>query len=140
MKHVVFTDKNKDELTNIALGMQTMVIRATQSRRIPHSRVFKGETLYFTKKGSNKVNYTAEVKEVYNYNKLLNSEIDNIINKNKNKLMIEDKELEKYKKKCICLIEFENVKSIDTININPQASLVDWIILNDIEDIEQKSV
>lgn len=136
MEHVVFTDKKKDELTNIALGMQTMVIRCAQSRRIPHSRVFKGETLYFTQKDSNEICYIAEVKEVYNYNRLLNSEIDSILKNNQKKLQIDDKELEKLKKKCICLIEFENVKSISAIKIKPQASLVDWIILENIDVIK----
>lgn len=138
MEHIVYTDKHKDELENIVSGKQTMIIRSNQSRRVPHSRVFKGETLYFTKKGSNEIKYTAEVKEVYNYNKVLNSQIDDIILKNKEQLMLEDNELDKYKKKCICIIEFENVKAVDKINIYPQASLVDWIILNDINDITQK--
>lgn len=132
MEHIVFTDKHKDELTNIALGMQTMVIRSTQSRRIPHSRVFKGEVLYFAKKGDNEILYQGEVKEVYNYNKLMGSEVDSILKANQKKLLLDDEELNKHKKKCICIVEFENVKSIDPIKIKPQSTLVDWIILDDI--------
>ena len=112
MEHVVYCDIKNNELDKIINKEKTMLIRANQSRRIPHSRVFKGEKLYFTNKNSNVINYEAEVKEVYNYNKLFNHEIDKII---------------------------ENLKKCDEIKINPQASLVDWIILNDIEDIKQKN-
>ena len=115
-----------------------MIIRATQTRRIPHSRVFKGEKLYFTVKDSNVIEYIAEVKEVYNYSQLFKQETNKILMKFKDLLNIPFDSLEKYQKKCLCLIEFENFKSCDKIQIRPQASLVDWIILNDINDIVQK--
>ena len=139
MEHVVYCDSKNNEVDKIINKEKTMLIRANQSRRIPHSRVFKGEKLYFTNKNSNVINYEAEVKEVYNYNKLFNHEIDKIINNYNEKLCLDDKEKEKNHKKCLCLVEFENLKKCDEIKINPQASLVDWIILNDIEDIKQKN-
>ena len=88
MEHVVYCDSKNNELDKIINKEKTMLIRANQSRRIPHSRVFKGEKLYFTNKNSNVINYEAEVKEVYNYNKLFNHEIDKIINNYNEKLYI----------------------------------------------------
>ncbi len=139
MEHVVFCDKKNGELENIINGKQTMIIRATQSRRIPHSRVFKGENLYFLNKNSNEIKYKAEVKEVFNYNKLFDREIRDILNKNYLKLCLSEKNLEKYHKKCICLVEFFNLEEIVPIKIKPQAPLVDWIILQNINDIENSS-
>lgn len=138
MEHVVYCDRKEKELDKIINSKQSMIIRATQTRRIPHSRVFKGEKLYFTVKDSNVIEYIAEVKEVYNYSQLFKQETNKILMKFKDLLNIPFDSLEKYQKKCLCLIEFENFKSCDQIQIRPQASLVDWIILNDINDIVQK--
>ena len=39
-------------LAKILDGSKTMIIRGAAGRKIPHSRVFKDETLYFMEKGS----------------------------------------------------------------------------------------
>lgn len=138
MKHVVYCDKNEQVLEKIIKGSKTMIIRSGESRKIPHSRVFKGEKLYFCEKGSNLINYEAEVKEVYNYSKLLASDIKKILKQYHNKLDLTINQEEKHHKKCMCLIEFTNLKKIDLIKIRPQAPLIDWIILKDINDIRKR--
>ena len=56
MVHLVYCDntgkKGEKVLDKIINGTKTMVVRGAAGRKIPHSRVFPGETLYFMEKGS----------------------------------------------------------------------------------------
>ena len=138
MEHIVYFSNKDDELNNIINGIQTIILRAGESRKIPHSRVFKGDTLFFASKKDNVIEYKAEVKEVHNYNKLYNGEIKKTIDLFKGKLCYDDNKLEQLNKKCLCFIEFENITKIDKINIKPQAPMIDWIITEDINCIIKK--
>ncbi len=45
MVHLVYCDNVAKELSKILAGQKTMIIRGASGRKIPHSRVFKDETL-----------------------------------------------------------------------------------------------
>jgi len=51
MEHLVYCDnagkKGEKVLDKIIAGTKTMVVRGAAGRKIPHSRVFEGETLFF---------------------------------------------------------------------------------------------
>ena len=55
MVHLVYCDnagkKGEKVLDKILAGTKTMVVRGAAGRKIPHSRVFEGERLYFMEKG-----------------------------------------------------------------------------------------
>ena len=74
MVHLVYCDnagkKGEKVLDKILAGTKTMVVRGAAGRKIPHSRVFAGERLYFMEKGSALITATAIVKEVQNFVKL----------------------------------------------------------------------
>lgn len=76
MVHLVYCDDKEKVLEKILEGSKTMIIRAAAGRKIPHSRVFEGEQLYFMKKGTGKITATAMVKSVQNYVKLTEDEIN----------------------------------------------------------------
>ena len=56
MVHLVYCDnagkKGEKVLDKILAGTKTMIVRGAAGRKIPHSRVFAGEHLYFMEKGS----------------------------------------------------------------------------------------
>ena len=54
MVHLVYCDNKEKVLEKILDGSKTMVVRGAAGRKIPHSRVFDDEILYFMKKGSKK--------------------------------------------------------------------------------------
>ena len=112
-----------------------MVVRGAAGRKIPHSRVFEGERLYFIEKGSASITATAIVKSVQNYVKLSEEEITRILSENSGKLNLSDKQMVRWHKKCLCLVEFENVEEIAPIAFEHQSNMDDWIILNRIEDV-----
>lgn len=139
MVHLVYCDnagkKGVRVLDKIIAGTKTMVVRGAAGRKIPHSRVFEGERLYFIEKGSASITATAIVKSVQNYVKLSEEEITRTLSENSGKLNLTDKQMVRWHKKCLCLVEFENVEEITPIAFEHQSNMDDWIILNRIEDV-----
>ena len=112
-----------------------MIVRGAAGRKIPHSRVFEGDRLYFIEKGSTEVTTTAIVKEVQNFVKLSDEEITKTLADNQSKLNLSDKQKVRWHKKCLCLVEFENVKEISPLAFEHQGNMDDWLILEKIEDV-----
>lgn len=135
MVHLVYCDNKSKELEKIINGTKTMIIRGSAGRKIPHSRVFKGETLYFMEKGTKKITAKSFVTNVENYVKLTDDEITDIINKNNNKLQLTDIQKERWHKKCLCLVEFNSIEEIKELDFDHQGNMDDWLIIEKIEDV-----
>lgn len=139
MVHLVYCDnagkKGERVLDKILAGTKTMIVRGAAGRKIPHSRVFEGERLYFIEKGSSEITTTAIVKEVKNFVKLSEEEITKTLADNQDKLNLSDKQKVRWHKKCLCLVEFEHVKKISPLAFEHQGNMDDWLILEKIEDV-----
>lgn len=139
MVHLVYCDnagkKGEKVLDKILAGTKTMVVRGAAGRKIPHSRVFDGETLYFMEKGTGKITAKADVKNVANYVKLSEDEITKVLEENQSKLNLSEKQKTRWHKKCLCLVEFENVQEIAPLEFDHQGNMDDWLILEKIEDV-----
>ncbi|HBF4283427.1 hypothetical protein [Clostridioides difficile] len=139
MVHLVYCDnsgkKGEKVLDKILAGTKTMVIRGAAGRKIPHSRVFEDELLYFMEKGTAKISAKATVKKVENYVKLTEDEISKILNENQPKLNLSEKQKVRWNKKCLCLVEFENVEEITPLDFDHQGNMDDWLIVEKIEDV-----
>ena len=95
MVHLVYCDNKEKVLEKILDGSKTMIVRGAAGRKIPYSRVFEDEILYFMKKGSKKISATARVKNVQNFVKLTDEEIKETLEKNQDKLMLSEKQKER---------------------------------------------
>lgn len=135
MVHLVYCDDKEEVLEKILSGEKTMIVRGAAGRKIPHSRVFEDETLYFMKKGTGKISAMATVNLVQNFVKLTDSEISETLNNNQNKLALSDKQKIRWHKKCLCLVEFCNVKEITPLDFDHQKNMDDWLIIKKIEDV-----
>lgn len=139
MVHLVYCDnagkKGEKVLDKILAGTKTMIVRGAAGRKIPHSRVFEGEYLYFIEKGSTEIRITAIVKKVQNFVKLSDEESTKTLADNQSKLNLSDKQKIRWHKKCLCLVEFKNVKEIDPLSFEHQGNMDDWLILEKIEDV-----
>ena len=139
MVHLVYCDntgkKGERVLDKILNGTKTMVVRGAAGRKIPHSRVFADETLYFMEKGSLKITASAKVKDVKNYVKLSDEEITAVLEENQPKLNLSEKQKTRWHKKCLCLVEFENVPAIEPMDFDHQGNMDDWLIIENIEDV-----
>lgn len=139
MVHLVYCDntgkKGEKVLDKILQGTKTMVVRGAAGRKIPHSRVLAGEELYFMEKGSGKITVKAKVRDVKNYVKLSDDEITDILEENQGMLNLSDKQKERWHKKCLCLVEFEQVEEIAALDFDHQGNMDDWLIVEKIEDV-----
>ena len=135
MVHVVYCDNKENELEKILNGRKTMVVRGAAGRKIPHSRVFKDELLYLMKKGSAQITAKARIVDVQNYVKLSEEEIDEVLTKNQEKLQLSEKQIQRWHKKCLCLVEFSDLQEITPLPFDHQGNMDDWLIVDKIEDV-----
>ena len=139
MVHLVYCDntgkKGEKVLDKILSGRKTMIIRAAAGRKIPHSRVFADETLYFLEKGNGKITAKATVVSVENLVKLSEEEINITLDKYQDRLNLTEKQKERWHKKCMCLVEFTDVKEIEPLEFDHQSNMDDWLIIEKIEDV-----
>ncbi|MBO5056678.1 MAG: hypothetical protein J6C64_10065 [Lachnospiraceae bacterium] len=139
MVHLVYCDnagkKGEKDLDKILAGSKTMVVRGAAGRKIPHSRVFAGEMLYFMEKGTARITARAVVKNVENFVKLTDGEISAVLADNQGKLNLTEKQKQRWHKKCLCLVEFENVQEIPALSFDHQGNMDDWLMIEKIEDV-----
>ena len=140
MVHLVYCDNagksGERVLDKILRGTKTMVVRGAAGRKIPHSRVFAGETLYFMEKETAAIATTATVKSVQNFVKLAEDEITDTLATNQETLNLTPKQQERWHKKCLCLVEFSDVKPIaPPLTFDHQGNMDDWLIIEKIEDV-----
>ncbi len=111
-----------------------MNVRGAAGRKIPHSRVFDGELLYFMEKGTAQISAKAVVKSVQNHVKLSEDEI--VEKLSDSRLALTDKQKVRWHKKCLCLVEFEQVEEITpAFSFDHQGNMDDWLIIEKIEDV-----
>lgn len=140
MDHLVYCDNagksGERVLDKILNSQKTMVVRGAAGRKIPHSRVFEGEKLYFMEKGTAQISATAIVKNVQNLVKLSDEQITETLDDNQEKLALTAKQQERWHKKCLCLVEFTDVKAIaPPLAFDHQGNMDDWLIIEKIEDV-----
>ena len=139
MTHLVYCDnmgkKGERPIDKILAGIKTMVVRGAAGRKIPHSRVFEGEELYFMEKGTAQISAKAKVKGVQNFVKLTDTEIDDVLSSNQSKLDLSDKQIVRWHKKCLYLVEFDCVEKIVPLEFEHQGNMDDWLIIDKIEDV-----
>lgn len=140
MVHLVYCDntgkKGEHVLDKILSGTRTMMVRGAAGRKIPHSRVFEGETVCFMEKATARISAFATVKSVQNFVKLTEAEIIKTLNDNQDKLNLTEKQQERWHKKCLCLVEFDGVQKIEPpLAFDHQGNMDDWLIIDKIEDV-----
>lgn len=139
MVHLVYCDntgkKGEKVLDKIISGRKTMIVRGAAGRKIPHSRVFENEELYFMEKGSAAITAKAKVRNVDNYVKLSDEEISKVLEDNQGQLCLTDRQKARWHKKCLCLVAFYDVEPITPLAFEHQGNMDDWLILDKIEDV-----
>ena len=141
MEHLVYCDKKAKVWEKLLSGQKTLIVRGAAGRKLPHSRVFKGEKLYFIENdGSGLITGTGVVKNVDNLVKLTDEESRSIISERQNELQLTEEQIKRWAgKKCLCLIEVENVAEISPLKYDRQKNMDDWITVEDIRTILEGS-
>lgn len=135
MEHLVYCDDKANVLEKICKGEKRMVVRGAAGRKIPHSRVFAGETLYFMKKGSKKISAKAVVTDVENFVKLTDEEIDEKLAERQELLQLTAAQIKRWHKKCLCFVTFDQVEEMEPMDFDHQGNMDDWLIVEQIADV-----
>ncbi|HBA38041.1 MAG TPA: hypothetical protein DCY94_04910 [Firmicutes bacterium] len=135
MIHIVYCDDKSKELKKILDGKKTMLLRGADSRKVPHSRVFLDDELYFIEKGTNFITAKALVSNVENYVKLSDADITKTIEANDDKLLLSPEQIKKWHKRCLCLVSFREIEAIEPIEFENKRMMEDWLIFEDIVSI-----
>jgi len=75
------------------------------------------------------------VKKAENFVKLTEEQINEVLQDNQSKLNLSKRQQDRWHKKCICLVEFTDVKEIEPLDFDHQGNMDDWLILDKIEDV-----
>jgi hypothetical protein len=87
------------------------------------------------KKGTGLISAIATVFTVQNYVKLTEEEITKTLQDNQSKLNLSEKQMTRWHKKCLCLVEFKDVKEITPLEFDHQGNMDDWLIIEKIENV-----
>lgn len=141
MEHLVYCDAKAKVLEKILNGAKTMIIRGAAGRKLPHSRVFEGETLYFIENNcSGLIKAKATVKSVFNSEKMKEDESKEVVARNQDKLNLTDAQIKRWAgKKVLCLIEIKDIQKIEPLTLARQRNMDDWITVENISTILEGS-
>ncbi|MFA5480371.1 MAG: ASCH domain-containing protein [Candidatus Muiribacteriota bacterium] len=143
MDHVVYTDFKAKELDDLISGKKTAVLRGAAGRKLPHGRVNAGDILYFIQNnGEGLIQAKAEVKEVFNSDKMTKEESEDLIQKNMDILQLKNTQLKRWSgKRYLVIIKIKNVVKIPSFSIDKSdfSNMDDWLIVEDIKKVKISS-
>jgi uncharacterized protein YqfB (UPF0267 family) len=137
MEHLVYCDAKAKVLEKILNGTKTMIIRGSSGKKLPHGRVFEGDTLYLIESNDiMKIKATATVKSVFNSEKMTEDESKAVVAKNQDKLNLTDAQINRWAGKTIlCLIEIKDVQPIKPLTLTRKRKMEDWIRVENISTV-----
>lgn len=140
MDHLAYCDKKAKELDKIFEGSKTMLIRGAAGRKLPHGKVFSGETIYLIENdGKGLIVAKGKISNVFNSEKLTEEESRSLIMENMDKLQLTNSQLARWVgKRYLCLVEIFDVKKIDPFSYERAGNMDDWIIVNSIDEIKKE--
>ncbi|WP_055667527.1 hypothetical protein [Desnuesiella massiliensis] len=141
MEHLVYCDAKAKVLNKILNGTKTMIIRGAAGRKLPHGRVFEGESLYFIENnGDGLIKAKAVVKSVFNSEKMTEDESKEVVAKNQDKLNLTEAQIKRWAgKKVLCLIEIKDAEAIEPLKFSRQNNMDDWITVESISTVLEGS-
>ena len=136
MDHIVYLDYKAKELENLQTGKKSMIIRGATGRKLPYGRVNEGDVLYFAEnKGDGLIKPKAEVKSVYESEKLSKEESERIVAENQNKLQLNKALIKRFAgKRYLVLIEVTGFEMFEPVSFNRYrfVNMDDWLLVEDI--------
>jgi hypothetical protein len=137
MDHVVYVNAKTKELEKLLEGKKTIIIRGASGRKLPHGRVSKGDTLYFTRNNAEGVvSARAVVCSVFSSEKLSEDESRSLVDDNQDKLQLEPSELQRWAgKRFLVLINIEEVREVTPFQVDKSefGNMDDWLPVENID-------
>lgn len=142
MDHVVYLDAKEKEWAKLLSGEKTMIIRGAAGRKLPHGRVNAADVLWFIENsGVGLIRGYAEVKSVYNSEKLTPEESEKLISDRQDKLKLSINQFKRWAgKRFLVFIETDTPKKVEPFYIDRSeyGNMDDWLPVGDIEKVKRK--
>lgn len=139
MDHVVYVDAKSQELEKLLDGSKTKIIRGATGRKLPYGRVNKQDVMFFIRNnGEGKVLAKAEVKSVFNSEKMDKETSVDLVKSNQTQLQLDSKAFKKWAgKRYVVLIEIAKAKEITPFAIDKKSygNMDDWLPVKDIATV-----
>jgi hypothetical protein len=136
MDHVIYLDANAKELDLLLSTKKTMIIWGATGRKMPYGRVNQGDILYFINNNAEGIILAkANVKSVFNSDKMTESESAQLINNHQEKLQLTKKQYERWAgKRYLVLIEISGVEKVEPFRIDKSnyGNMDDWLPVEEI--------
>ncbi len=141
MEHLVYCDTKAKVLEKLLEGSKTMIIRGAAGRKLPHGRVFEGETLYFIQNnGDGLIKAKGTVSSVFNSEKMTEDVSKALVQKNQDALNLSPAQIERWAgKKVLCLITVKDVKTIEPLHFDRKQNMDDWLVVETIDHVLEGS-
>lgn len=139
-EHLVYLDKEGQELSKLLNKEKTMIIRGAAGKKSPlGGRAKEGEVIYFVEKGGDMVvSHRGVISKVIEKYKMNVVESTTFILSHSEALNLSKKQKERWLgKKCIGLYEISEIEAIEPFVYNREKNMDDWIITDDINDIRK---
>lgn len=140
MDHIVYLDAKAKEIQKLLSAEKKMVIRGAAGRKMPYGKVEAGDVLYFMNNNAEgMVKAKAQVKDVFNSEKMTNEESSALVEINQDKLRLTDRQFKRWAgKRYIVLIEVEDVIQVEPFSIDKSSygNMDDWLPVGDIESVK----
>lgn len=141
MDHVVYLDAKANEYDKLIEGTKTMIIRGAAGRKMPYGRVNEGDILFFiNNNGEGKVKAKANVKQVFNSEKMTKEESIELVENNSDKLNLTDKQYKRWAgKRYLVLIHVEDIEDLEPFEIDKSdyGNMDDWLPVENIESVKK---
>ncbi|MDY0257871.1 hypothetical protein [Gudongella oleilytica] len=137
MEHIAYCESKANELDNLVNGYKSMLIRGAAGRKLPHGRVAIGDIVYLINNDSTgKILAKGIVNFVYHSEKLTRDESERIIDENMHRLKLTTDQRKRWiGKRFLCLVEIENVVTVEPFSYVREKNMDDWIIVEKVQDI-----
>jgi hypothetical protein len=140
MDHIVYLDAKANEMQKLLNAEKKMVIRGAAGRKMPHGRVEVGDVLYFINNNAEGVvKAKAEVKDVFNSEKMTKEESFALVEFHQDKLHLTDRQFKRWAgKRYIVLIEVEGMVQVEPFSIDKSEyrNMDDWLPVGEIESVK----
>ena len=137
--HIVYLDTKAKEFEKLKNKEKSIIIRGAAGRKLPYGIVYEGDTLYFiNNNGEGLIKGKATVKSVFNSEKMTSEQSTKLVDDNKEKLNLSDKQYSKWAgKRYLVLIEVEKFEEITPFEIDKSkySNMDDWLPVEDIDSV-----
>ena len=141
MDHIVYLDKQSNELQNLIDGSKDIILRGATGRKLPYGRCNVGDNLYFVNNnGEGFVKAKAIILDVEFTNQLSKEESEKIVDSLQDRTKLHTKALKRFRgKRYLSIIKVASVEEVEPFQFDKSnfSNMDDWLPVGEINSIKK---